>query len=44
MAKEVELNRLRTIAKKNGITLLYGTKNSKLNHAFALRDVLLFKY
>ncbi|MFZ2284000.1 MAG: DUF488 domain-containing protein [Lutibacter sp.] len=42
--KEEELNRLRTIAKKNGITLLYGAKNSKMNQAIVLRDVLLFKY
>ena len=43
-SKEEELNRLRTIAKKNGITLLYGAKNSKMNQAIVLRDVLEFKY
>jgi uncharacterized protein YeaO (DUF488 family) len=42
--KEEELNRLRTIAKKNRITLLYGAKNSKMNQAIVLRDILLFKY
>ncbi|HEY9168049.1 MAG TPA: DUF488 domain-containing protein [Lutibacter sp.] len=41
--KEEELNRLRTIAKKNGITLLYGAKNSKMNQAAVLRAILLFK-
>lgn len=43
MDKEEELNRLRTIAKKNDIILLYGAKNSKINHAIVLRDVLFFK-
>jgi uncharacterized protein YeaO (DUF488 family) len=42
MIKEEELNKLRTIAKKNDLTLLYGAKNSKINHAIVLRDVLLF--
>ncbi|WP_445955740.1 DUF488 domain-containing protein [Yeosuana sp.] len=41
MAKEEELNRLRTIAKKNDITLLYGAKNPKINHAVVLRDLLV---
>ncbi len=41
--KEDELNRLKTIAKKNGITLLYGAKNSKMNQAIVLRDILLSK-
>lgn len=40
-AKAEELNRLRAIAKKNGITLLYGAKNSKINQAIVLRDALL---
>jgi len=41
LTKEEELNRLRTVAKKNYITLLYGAKDSKLNQAIVLRDVLL---
>jgi uncharacterized protein YeaO (DUF488 family) len=43
LTKKVELNRLRTIAKKNNITLLYGAKNVKINHAIILKDVLLEK-
>ena len=39
--REEELNRLRTIAKKNDITLLYGAKNPKINHAVVLRDLLV---
>ena len=41
LTKEEELNKLRTIAKKNDITLLYGAKDPKLNQAIVLRDVLL---
>tara|TARA_R110000868_G_scaffold144150_1_gene362903 strand:- start:28183 stop:28554 length:372 start_codon:yes stop_codon:yes gene_type:complete len=43
LAKAEELNRLRTIAKKMDITLLYGAKNSKVNHAIVLRDQLLLQ-
>jgi len=41
LTKEEELNRLRTIAKKNKITLLYGAKDPRLNQAIVLRDVFL---
>jgi uncharacterized protein YeaO (DUF488 family) len=41
ISKAEELNRLRTIAKKKDIALLYGAKNSEINHAIVLRDVLL---
>lgn len=40
-SKEEELNRLREIAKKKPITLLYGAKDPKINHAIVLREVLL---
>jgi len=39
-AKEGELSRLRTIAKKNDITLLYGAKDPKINQAVILKNVL----
>ncbi|PKP13340.1 MAG: DUF488 domain-containing protein [Bacteroidetes bacterium HGW-Bacteroidetes-3] len=41
--KVAELSRLRAIAKMNDLTLLYGAKNTKINQAIVLRDVLLFK-
>lgn len=41
MAKEGELNRLRAILKTEAITLLYGAKDSKINHAVILKNVLL---
>jgi len=41
ISKAEELNRLRTIAKKKDIALLYGAKNPEINHAIVLRDVLL---
>ena len=43
LAKENELTRLRTIAKTEAISLLYGAKDPKINHAIVLRDVLLKK-
>jgi len=43
MTKANELNRLRTIAKKIGMTLLYGAKNHKINQAIVLKDVLLLQ-
>ena len=43
LAKELELNRLRIIAKTNDITLLYGAKNAKINHAIVLKNVLIEK-
>lgn len=41
MAKTEEINRLRTIAKTEAITLLYGAKDPEINHAIILRDFLL---
>lgn len=39
-----ELERLRKIARKQPLTLLYGAKNHKINHAIILRDVLLLDH
>jgi uncharacterized protein YeaO (DUF488 family) len=39
--KASELNRIREIAKKSNITLLYGAKDPKINHAVVLRNVLI---
>lgn len=39
-AKTAELNRLRAIAKTNTVTLLYGAKDRKVNHAAVLRNFL----
>lgn len=41
MAKTEELNRLKTLAKKEGITLLYGAKDPAINHAVVLKECLL---
>jgi uncharacterized protein YeaO (DUF488 family) len=41
LSKEKELNRLRAIAKTEAISLLYGAKDPKINHAIILRNVLL---
>jgi uncharacterized protein YeaO (DUF488 family) len=41
--KEEELNRLSDIAKTKNISLLYGAKDPKINHAIILRNVLLEK-
>lgn len=41
--QESELERLREIAKTETITLLFGAKDPKINHAVVLRDVLLGK-
>lgn len=38
--KEKELQRLRGIAAKQKVTLLYGAKSEKLNHAVVLQQVL----
>lgn len=43
MAKEGELNKLRAISKTEAITLLYGAKDSKINHAIILKNVLLMR-
>lgn len=39
--KQKELNRLKEIAKTKTITLLYGAKDPKINHALVLRNVLI---
>lgn len=41
--KENELNRIRAIAKTEIVTLLYGAKDKKINHAVVLRNVLIKK-
>ncbi|HKK21129.1 MAG TPA: DUF488 family protein [candidate division Zixibacteria bacterium] len=38
--KDDELRRLRKIADKDRLTLLYGAKSEKINHAVVLRQVL----
>lgn len=42
-SKEEELNRIRTLAKTEPISLLYGAKDPKINHAVILKNVLLKK-
>ena len=39
--KQDELSRLKDLAKTNTITLLYGAKNTKINQAVVLRNLLL---
>lgn len=41
LLKKEELNRLRTIAERKPISLLYAAKNPKINHAVVLRNVLI---
>lgn len=41
LAKDEELERLRAISNKKPLSLLYGAKDPKVNHAIVLRDVLL---
>ena len=41
MTKTEELNRLKTHAKREVITLLYGAKNPVINHAVVLKEFLL---
>lgn len=43
LLKEEELNRLRTIAETEPISLLYAAKNPKINHAIVLRNSLINK-
>ncbi|MEO6901638.1 MAG: DUF488 family protein [Bacteroidia bacterium] len=43
MSKEKELNKLRDLSKTKAVTLLYGAKDAKINHAVILRDLLLMK-
>ena len=38
-----ELNRIRKIAEKNQVTLVYSAKDTQLNQAVVLRDVLIEK-
>ena len=40
-SQEVELNRLRTLAKSNDITLLYAAKDEEMNNAIVLRELLM---
>lgn len=39
--KQDELSRLKDLAKSNTITLLYGAKNTRINQAVVLRNLLL---
>ena len=39
--KESELSRIIAIAKRENITLLYGAKDPKVNHAVVLKNVLM---
>ncbi|UFH34638.1 DUF488 domain-containing protein [Flavobacterium acetivorans] len=39
--KKVEVQRLRSIAQKKTLTLLYGAKSPKINHAIVLKNYLL---
>ena len=43
-SKESELDRLREISKTKTVSLLYGAKNPKINHAIILKNILLKKY
>lgn len=38
--KKEELNRIKSIAKKEKVTLLYAAKDPKINHAIILKNVL----
>ncbi|MNR22654.1 hypothetical protein D3C85_1396200 [compost metagenome] len=41
MAKDLEINRVRSIAKNEDVTLLYGAKDPEINHAIILMNYLL---
>lgn len=41
IAKTDEINRVRSIAKNEDVTLLYGAKDPKINHAIILQHYLL---
>jgi uncharacterized protein YeaO (DUF488 family) len=41
MTKKKELNKLRAIARTESVTLLYGAKDTQINHATVLRNILL---
>ena len=41
MTKTEELNRLKVLAKREVITLLYGAKDPAINHAVVLRELLM---
>ncbi len=40
-AKPKELNRLKTLAKREVVTLLYGAKEPAINHAVVLKELLI---
>ncbi len=40
LGNQVELNRIKTIAKRERVTLLYGAKDPNINHAIVLCNVL----
>jgi uncharacterized protein YeaO (DUF488 family) len=42
-SKENELDRLREISKTKTVSLLYGAKDPKINHAIILKNILLEK-
>jgi uncharacterized protein YeaO (DUF488 family) len=41
IAKSEELHRLKTLAKREVITLLYGAKDPVINHAVVLKELLI---
>ncbi|MDQ6532139.1 DUF488 family protein [Flavobacterium sp. LHD-85] len=41
MAEDPEINRVRSIAKNEDVTLLYGAKDPEINHAVILMNYLL---
>lgn len=43
MQQKDELNRIKDIAKEKAVTLLYGAKNTKINHAVVLKKILTNK-
>ena len=43
LLKEDELNRIRSIAKSEPVSLLYAAKDPKINHAIVLKNVLIKK-
>lgn len=43
-SKPEELERIKSIARKQNLTLLYAAKNEKINHAIVLLDVLQHRH
>ena len=41
MTKPKELNRLKSLAKRESVTLLYGAKDPEINHAVILKELLI---